>query len=241
MGKLKRDTLQEQAVMALLGMIKEGYFADNRLPAEEELAQMLGISRGTLREALHVLDKACIITKKQGKGTYFHRDIALLGGRLDLTIDFIEILEGQGGVARLETSRPAKTAPSAEAKVKLRLKPEEEVWSFDWLYFKNESPAILAEIEIPHRYFSAADWQPGPWRTLTEYYRRHCVGELVKMAIWMKSRSYDRAAGIFQVDAATPLTWWEEVWYTLEDNPACYVGVYFKPCLVELALVTSPP
>lgn len=239
MFKLKRNTLHNQAIEALLGMIKEGYFIDNRLPSEEELAGMMGISRGTLREALHSLVNTGVITKKQGRGNFYHRDIAALSGRLDLTTDFIEILESQGGVVRVEQSQPVKTAASAGARAKLHLGPEDEVWSFDWLYYKNEQPAILAEIEIPHKYFLSPAWQQKPSRTLKEYYELHCASELAKMVIWMKSRTHSKAAGIFQKDFSAPLTWWEEAWYTLEDNPACYVNVYFKPGLVELAMVVN--
>ncbi|MBE3581848.1 MAG: GntR family transcriptional regulator [Thermoanaerobacteraceae bacterium] len=239
MLKLIRNTLQNQAIDLLLRMIKNGYFLSNRLPSEEELAETMGISRGTLREALHSLVKMGIVTKKQGKGTFFHRSIANLDGRLDLGTDFIQILESQGGTIRVEQTQPVKKPASARAKARLLLGPEDMVWGFDWLYYKNEDPTILAEIEIPCKYFWGPDWRQVPSRTLKEYYELHCEGELVKMVTWLKSGTYDKAAKIFQKESSAPLMWWEEVWYTLEDTPACYVDVYFNPEQVELALVVS--
>ncbi|HRU05146.1 MAG TPA: GntR family transcriptional regulator [Candidatus Brocadiia bacterium] len=46
---------------------------DQRLPPEPELAQELGVSRGTLRKALDVLERQEIILRRKGKGTFVAR------------------------------------------------------------------------------------------------------------------------------------------------------------------------
>lgn len=51
-------------------MQRAGYAPGDRLPSEIELAQRLGISRPTLREALQQLEKEGAIVRKQGVGTF---------------------------------------------------------------------------------------------------------------------------------------------------------------------------
>ena len=78
------------------------YIADNGLsggdflPSEGELCSSLGISRGTLREAMRFLEEEDIVIRKQGIGTYVtHRD-ALIHSTLDLNEGVSEMIIGQG-------------------------------------------------------------------------------------------------------------------------------------------------
>jgi GntR family transcriptional regulator len=47
-----------------------GYGPNDKLPPERELAGLLGISRGTLREALRVAQQERLIVQRHGSGTY---------------------------------------------------------------------------------------------------------------------------------------------------------------------------
>ncbi|MBV8710201.1 MAG: GntR family transcriptional regulator, partial [Solirubrobacterales bacterium] len=49
------------------------YRQGDRLPPEHEVATMLGVSRGTLRSALHRLEERGEIVRRQGSGTFVGR------------------------------------------------------------------------------------------------------------------------------------------------------------------------
>lgn len=62
---------REDAVSALEALIDaDGYKPGDRLPAERELIQTLGMSRNTLRKALEVLEFRGLIWRHVGKGTF---------------------------------------------------------------------------------------------------------------------------------------------------------------------------
>lgn len=46
------------------------YTPDERLPAERQLAQELGVARNTVRDALDVLEGRCLIQRRPGSGTF---------------------------------------------------------------------------------------------------------------------------------------------------------------------------
>jgi DNA-binding FadR family transcriptional regulator len=67
------------SVAALLrSAILDGrYRFEERLPAERNLAEEFGVSRGTIRSVLQILEQQHLVTRQLGSGTYVsHREIA---------------------------------------------------------------------------------------------------------------------------------------------------------------------
>ena len=83
--------LYVRAINAITEMVEAGDLpVGSQLPPEGELAEMLGISRSTLREALGHLESYGMVTRQQGRGT------------------FVTASQGPdllGGIERLETFR----------------------------------------------------------------------------------------------------------------------------------------
>ena len=65
------QTVREATVAALLDRIRSGYLAPGMLlPPERELAAQFGVSRGTLREAIRILDHSGVLDVRTRAGTY---------------------------------------------------------------------------------------------------------------------------------------------------------------------------
>lgn len=70
------NRLAFKVAQQIIASIKEGeYKPGERLPAERELAEKMGVSRGPLREALSSLQVANIIITKNGAGTFVNEII----------------------------------------------------------------------------------------------------------------------------------------------------------------------
>lgn len=64
-------SVAESATAALRDLLARGrYQPGDRLPPERELAEGLGLSRPTLREAIRRLTEASLLESRQGSGTY---------------------------------------------------------------------------------------------------------------------------------------------------------------------------
>ena len=73
---LVSDNLTTKSIDALLGLIRSGTVKHGeKLPAQDELAKMLGISRTSLREALKELSYRGIIISRHGYGTFVADDM----------------------------------------------------------------------------------------------------------------------------------------------------------------------
>lgn len=56
-------------------MIEKAFSAGDKLPNENELAELLGVSRTTVREAIKILAAQGIVVVRRGKGTFIENDI----------------------------------------------------------------------------------------------------------------------------------------------------------------------
>ena len=66
-----KDPLYVQLADAILQAVKEGEFkGGEKIPSEEELRKLYGLSRVTVRTAIDSLVSQGILVKKQGKGTF---------------------------------------------------------------------------------------------------------------------------------------------------------------------------
>ncbi|MHC8497169.1 MAG: FadR/GntR family transcriptional regulator [Actinomycetes bacterium] len=64
-------SVTDAAIVKIRDLISEGQMAPGeRLPPEQELASMLGISRSSLREAVKALSQAKVLDVRRGDGTY---------------------------------------------------------------------------------------------------------------------------------------------------------------------------
>jgi GntR family transcriptional repressor for pyruvate dehydrogenase complex len=117
LDKIQRVKLSEEILLRLKEMIRSGKFGyGDKLPVEKRLADIFGVSRTTVREALAVLEAEGWVTTKRGGGTYVKRIrgtehieplATLLGGTKNVAIlevmELRKILEGE--VALVAASR----------------------------------------------------------------------------------------------------------------------------------------
>lgn len=82
---MKKRSLAQQTADTLYELIADDgmWRPGEQLPNENDLASKLGISRATLREAIHLLTAQGILTVHRGRGTFVSRN-ANLSGRYDL-------------------------------------------------------------------------------------------------------------------------------------------------------------
>jgi len=110
-----------------LGRIIAGTAAGGRLPSEPALAQQLGVSRATLREAMRTFETQGVIRRKQGSGTYVNQPLQVLMSGLEVleSIDSMALRTGMAvtfGALDVER-RPASTEEAAV----LNVAPESEL------------------------------------------------------------------------------------------------------------------
>jgi GntR family transcriptional regulator len=119
--------------------------AGDRLPPEHEVAQMLGISRGTLRTALQRLEDTGEIVRRQGSGTFVGR-VAVpsqLGERLERLEPYSSLAARRGVSLAAAKLRIEQRAIGIEVGELLSLDPSTNVTTIFRVLLANDSPAAV--------------------------------------------------------------------------------------------------
>jgi GntR family transcriptional regulator len=137
-------SLANRARESILHSILERRFEDSRLPPENELADMLGVSRTTVRSALQSLEQHGVLTRSPRRGTQVHGRLSPSMVALQRLIGFTRMLEEQGYTVETLTNPRITTTPPDEVLKALDAAKGTPVYEIDRLFVASGKPAIWA-------------------------------------------------------------------------------------------------
>ena len=122
---VNRDTrpLPLQVRDAILNILEErAYRAGDRIPSEHKLAELLKVSRPTLREALKILEEERVLYCKHGRGRFVAVDRAFIGESITRLRSVTNMLRDRSLVAQAQVlslrEQPAGEVVAAHLDVK---------------------------------------------------------------------------------------------------------------------------
>jgi len=122
-----------------------------RLPAERELAQSLGVSRMTLRQALSRLDHRGLVERAQGSGTFVSQP--KLRHQANILRGFFRETAGQGVVPTSQTIERTTAFATRALAATLDLRIGEEVYKVVRLRFARGNPVVFETSYFPAKLY----------------------------------------------------------------------------------------
>lgn len=123
--------------------------AGDFLPSELELCQLLGISRGTLREAMRLLEDEGSVLRKQGVGTIICHLAGPIQSTLDINEGNTEMIQGKGMKPGTRDSRLDEIPASKLVAKELHLKPGDQVIALTRIRTADGSPVAYTIDYLP--------------------------------------------------------------------------------------------
>jgi GntR family transcriptional regulator len=236
---LKRTpSLTDQAKALIKQRILTNQFGDDRIPSETDLANELGVSRTTIRDALSRLENEGIVYRRQGSGTFVNRAGLQIKSRLDEIWSYEAALRAHGYTPSTRVL-DLKTKPAGpELAADLNLDPAEPVVIVEKLFLEDEEPVILARNCIPksviaHPY-DRDDFRLPIFDFLADFCDQRLVYYLSDIVPVMTS---GRLAQTLHLPDQTALITFEETGYNESNQPVLKAFSFFRDDLLRLRLI----
>jgi GntR family phosphonate transport system transcriptional regulator len=141
-----------QIAETLSADIRDGRFADDRLPSEAELSARFAVNRHTLRQAIHALQDQGLVRVERGRGMFVHRE--LLDYPLSRRTRFTENLQRQGLLPSRHLLTAHAEAASERVARELQLAPGARVFRIENLSEAGGEPVSVMTAWYPAERFT---------------------------------------------------------------------------------------
>jgi len=221
----------------ILEMIKTNKINGNKLPTEDELTKRLQVSLATLREALLELNKEGIISKRHGLGNFIHKSTLETKMRIDRFTDFTDLLQDGGYVPSSTYFGTHLAVPDSESAKDLNIPKDSKIVMCERLFFADGKAAIYAQNRIPYSWFVKEPTAEGQ-SNLTSYIEEYCGQKMthgIQEITPILAKKKDQQ--LFGITEGSPIIFWKEIFYTLEDMPICLSNVKFNPEIIKMKML----
>lgn len=125
---------------------------NNKLPSEDLLANLFGVSRITIRSALNELALEGMIFRQQGRGTFVNIEAIQMKVTLNPAVEFEDMIKNSGYSVDVKiVNSYIKTVSKRIAKM-LQIDDTEEVMVIERMYYADKNPAALVIDYLPKKY-----------------------------------------------------------------------------------------
>jgi len=238
----RAPSLTDQVKAHVKDMIVNGEFPGGRIPPEMELAEALGVSRTTVRDALSRLEMEGTISRRQGAGTFVNNPVLQIRSRLDEIWSYEAMLEAHGFAPAARVIDAVETVASAlaqrDAAADLQLDSADSVLFVRKLFLENDVPVILALNVVPGSLLAEPyerDELARPIYDFLEAFGRQRLAYYVTDIVPVVAAG--ETAALLQVSAGTPLVSFDETGYNEANEPILKAYSYFRDDLLRLRLL----
>jgi GntR family transcriptional regulator len=156
-GRFSTRPLYLQVRDALASRIAMGEWKPNAaIPNEGDLAREFGVSSGTMRKALDLMEGERLLTRRQGRGTFVNDQSSD-----ELAVRYSNIRTADGERITGEVEQVSITQGSANTTEcgRLRLRPDDKVWRIRRVRMHKGEPLMIEDLVMPAALFPDLDEQ----------------------------------------------------------------------------------
>lgn len=234
--KGKKRTEVNRSIESIREYIIKGELDEReKFPSEAVLAERLGVSRLTVREALTVLENEGYIARRQGSSTIVTSFARKLTGKIDKAGDLGSLMTGSGlklKVDDINWSWEPSTTEQAEA---LNITPGEELLVVRKRFSAGETPAAYCVNRIPRTFMEKIDFSVQDLaEQIFSFVEAECDVQFSHdfMEV-IPSITDEKLSEVLQLDMNTPLLRFDISKLTIEGDPVMFNTDYYVHDLIK--------
>jgi GntR family transcriptional regulator len=140
---------------ALASRIAGGEWKPNAaIPNEGDLAREFGVSSGTMRKALDLMEGERLLTRRQGRGTFVNDQAS---DELAVRFSNIRAADGERITGEIKMVGLTQAAANQAECGRLRLRPDDKVWRIQQVRMHRGEPFMVEDVVMPVSLFPGLD------------------------------------------------------------------------------------
>ena len=231
-------SLTEQVRQHIKQAITDEEYEDGRIPAEAELANELGVSRTTVRDALSRLEHEGTIFRRQGAGTFVNEHGLQIKSKLDEVWSYEEVLEAHGYTPSVRIIGVAEDTASATTADALAIDEGDPVLVTEKLFLEDGVPVVLTLNRIPLSLLDGNTDEAAARLPLYDFLETHgnrnlsyYLSDIVPVVL------DESAAGKLELEVGTPTIVFDEIGFDLDNQPVVRATSWFRDELLRFRLI----
>ncbi|MBS6400761.1 MAG: GntR family transcriptional regulator [Atopobiaceae bacterium] len=215
-------TLYDKVREDLLEKIRTGAYPEGEtIPSEPELAQIYGVSRATIRQALQILSDEGYVEKRRRRGTIVTKPKVDQSFTLEVS-SFEDAMRTEGRLPRTNVILFRAEIASEEVARKLGLSGKDKVYKLVRLRYVDDQPNVFVESYVPCAPYPGLDGYDFNEESL--YAAMDACGEPVASARrrFEAIRAEGAATTLLDVEAGDPLILFHTIGYDAAGRPVEY-------------------
>ena len=224
-------------VQSLREELRREYVVGGQLPSEPDLAAQFGVSRGTVRDALAVLEREGVIIRRQGAGTYVHY-ISRAHIRAEHAYEYTDLLRLAGFEPSIRLDDYAYEQLSEDQAAELDLEPGAPALVVCKTFLANGQPAIYCRDLVPQSLILTPFDEAELARPFFEFMRTRCRQDSVQhLAELIPTVATDEIANLLAIAPGTPLLQVEEISYNALGEAVALHSTYYCDQFVRFSML----
>lgn len=217
--------------------LRREYIVGGRLPSEPELAEQYGVSRGTVRQALAVLEREGVIIRRQGAGTYVHY-ISRAQIRAEHAREYSDLLRSSGFEPGIHLNSFHFEPLSEALAAQLDMEPQTPSLVVCKTFSANGQPAIYCIDRIPTKWIISEFVSEELERPIYDFLRDHCNLTIAHdFAELIPTAASPEVADILHVPPGSPLLRFDETGYDVVGAPVYLSTTYYHDNFVRFSVL----
>lgn len=244
--KLNVMPLSEQAKTEVMRYIEEmDLNRDNKLPREEVLAEMIGVSRITIRQALNALAAEGIIFRRQGKGTFVNVDSLNIKVTFSPCMELTQMIQNSGYKPSVRLLKISKIKRDDEIASILQMQKEEQLVIAEKLFLADNQICAFCRdyfsmnlIGGEEAFDSFSKYEDSIYKYIYNLSGEKVEWDKVEIDTVMPAdiQGLKRYVTVKEL-GDSPYLYLKSINYSSNDKPLVYANEYFNPSIIRFNLI----
>jgi len=233
----RNPSLTDQVKAHIKEQIINDKFEDGRIPPEAALAEGLGVSRTTIRDALAKLEHEGAIHRRQGAGTFVNKVGLQIKSRLEEIWSYEQVLQDHGYTPSVKVLSDELLTADDEVAEALGVAAGAEIVVIEKVFLEDDEPVVLTRNSIPAGLFE----EPGHDRDdlpLYEFLEEYCDRRLTYYVSEIVPVAFDAAqAGKLGVKKGTVGLAFIELGFDQNNEAIVHATSFFRDDLLRFRII----